>query len=132
MKQETESEQIGLDAVKKFSALGSEIINLNESIGYAENEIACAREKFNALQTSVDQVIGRNVELERLLVDAKIAFDMLNRQNVDLQEKVADAQRQAELWRLALDAARNDKSIYRRLAFWFAIMTLVAAAGAAF
>ena len=126
MEQEETTEKLRLDVCKKLDGLRSELNELNDSVNYAKEEIVEAREKFDAVKTCVDQLLGRNVKLERSLDEAKTTVDLLSQPNDELRREVADAQLIAERLKTALDAALNDVAIYRRAAFWFAVSSLLA------
>lgn len=109
--EEREKEHIGenkqlllaLDDLKKtVGALTQTNANLraeNEELARSLNETRARREEFAA--------DARNAEIE-------------------LRLKLADAERVADRWRVALDAALNDVAIYRCAAFWFGLTALAA------
>ena len=107
-------------------------------------ELAEAKEAVAYLEARENELLAEKAELARSLDDCRIISD--SRQSAlddiqalyakyreeDLKEKrelrreVADAQRGAERFKNALDAALNDVAIWRRAAFWFGVSSALA------
>ena len=107
-------------------------------------ELAEAKETVAYLEARENELVAEKAELARSLDDCRIISD--SRQSAlddiqalyakyreeDLKEKrelrreIADAQRGAERFKNALDAALNDVAIWRRAAFWLGVSSALA------
>ena len=107
-------------------------------------ELAEAKETIAYLEAKESELVAEKKELARSLADSKIRVDILSqsyealhtdmKRYVDedikakreLRSQDRDAQRLAERFQAALDAALNDVAIYRRAAFWFGVSSALA------
>lgn len=107
-------------------------------------ELAEAKETIAYLEAKESELVAEKKELARSLADSKIRVDILSQSNEalhtdmkryvdedikakrELRSQVRDAQRLAERFQAALDAALNDVAIYRRAAFWFGVSSALA------
>ena len=107
-------------------------------------ELAEAKETVAYLEARENELVAEKAELARSLDDYRIISDSresaLNdiqalyakyreevlKEKRELRREVADAQRGAERFKNALDAALNDVAIWRRAAFWFGVSSALA------
>ena len=107
-------------------------------------ELAEAKEAVAYLQTRENELLAEKAELARSLAYSKKAIDALTQSNNwfkadierfadedaklkrELRSEIAAAQRLAERFQTALDAALNDVAIYRRAALWFGVSSVLA------
>ena len=128
---ETETtEKLKLDVCSKFESLRSELFELNDSVNYAKDEITVAFKKFDAAKIYVDRLIAENSKLAKALDEARrVREESVSGDRAverELRREIADAQRFAERFRTALDAALNDVAIWKRAAFWFGVSSVIA------
>ena len=91
-------------------------------------ELAEAKEAVAYLEARENELLAEKAELARSLDEARAEFRELNAEFCKADCEFAVAEREAERCRVALDAALNDVAIYRRAAFWFAVLLLLAVA----
>ena len=104
--------RVGLDA------LTAELAEAKEAVAYLEareNELVAEKAE---LARSLDETRARR---EEFAADARKA-------EIELRLKLADAERVADRWRVALDAALNDVDVYRRAAEWCGAAAIAAIA----
>lgn len=104
--------RVGLDA------LAAELAEAKETVAYLEareNELLAEKAE---LARSLDETRARR---EEFAADARKA-------EIELRGKLADAERVADRWRVALDAALNDVDVYRRAAEWCGAAAIAAIA----
>ena len=95
-----------------------ELVETKETVAYLEareNELLAEKAE---LARSLDETRARR---EEFAADARNA-------EIELRGKLADAERVADRWRVALDAALNDVDVYRRAAEWCGAAAIAAIA----
>lgn len=117
------------EVLQELKRLELELGEVRASADCMDAEIDDAIERFTSVKDRVDRLIAENSKLAKALDEARrvreesVAAGAVER---ELRREVADAQRLAERFKTALDAALNDVAIYRRAAFWFGVSSLLA------
>lgn len=132
MEQEKTTEEAKPEVLQELKRLEHKLGELCESVNCMDAEIDDAIERFKSVKDRVDRLIAEKAELARSLDETRgrreeFAADA-RKAEIELRGKLADAERVADRWRVALDAALNDVDVYRRAAEWCGAAAIAAIA----
>lgn len=124
------SEEAKPEVLQELKRLEHKLGELCESVNCMDAEIDDAIERFESVKDCVDRLLTDKAELARSLDETRgrreeFAADA-RKAEIELRLKLADAERVADRWRVALDAALNDVAIWKRAAFGFGLAAVAA------
>ena len=132
MEQEKTTEETKPEVLQELKRLELELGEVRASVSCLDAEIDDAINRFVSVKERVVRLMAEKAELSRSLDETRgrreeFAADA-RKAEIELRGKLADAERVADRWRVALDAALNDVAFYRRAAGWLFAAALAAIA----
>lgn len=117
------------EVLQELKRLELELGEVRASVNGMDAEIDDAIERFTSVKDRVNRLIAENSKAAKALDEARrvreesVAAGAVER---ELRRQVADAQRLAERFKTALDAALNDVAFWKSAAFWFGVSSVIA------
>ena len=132
MEQEKTTEETKPEVLQELKRLELELGEVRASVSCLDAEIDDAINRFVSVKERVVRLMAEKAELSRSLDETRgrreeFAADA-RKAEIELRGKLADAERVADRWRVALDAALNDVDVYRRAAEWCGAAAIAAIA----
>ncbi|MBP3556148.1 MAG: hypothetical protein J6K20_00380 [Thermoguttaceae bacterium] len=132
MEQEKTTEETKPEVLQELKRLELELGEVRASVNGLDAEIDDAINRFVSVKERVVRLMAEKAELSRSLDETRgrreeFAADA-RKAEIELRGKLADAERVADRWRVALDAALNDVDVYRRAAEWCGAAAIAAIA----
>ncbi len=132
MEQEKTTEETKPEVLQELKRLELELGEVRASVSCLDAEIDDAINRFVSVKERVVRLMAEKAELSRSLDETRgrreeFAADA-RKAEIELRLKLADAERVADRWRVALDAALNDVDVYRRAAEWCGAAAIAAIA----